>query len=123
MPLVMQDNQFGPHKIRASEIFASTELSFAFVNLKPVVPGMHIHSFSVHGVVMELGVLQLVCLRFACVASAMRDDRDMCHLSEVLLPGFRPCAGLQQAGRPKIHQTKAGGGCRHLVRCPNTSSE
>ncbi|CAL5227730.1 g10745 [Coccomyxa viridis] len=35
----VEDHQFGPHKIRASEIFASTELSFAFVNLKPVVPG------------------------------------------------------------------------------------
>ena len=35
-----QDHQFGPHEIRASEIFASTQLSFAFVNLKPVVPGM-----------------------------------------------------------------------------------
>ena len=34
-----QDQEFGPHKIHASEIFARTALSFAFVNLKPVVPG------------------------------------------------------------------------------------
>ena len=36
----LQDQEFGPHKIHASEIFARTSLSFAFVNLKPVVPGM-----------------------------------------------------------------------------------
>eukprot|EP00955_Chlamydomonas_euryale_P088887 364419-Chlamydomonas_euryale.AAC.3 len=30
---------FGPHTIRGSEVFALTDLSFAFVNLKPVVPG------------------------------------------------------------------------------------
>ena len=41
-----QDQQFGPHKICKSEIFAGTKLSFAFVNLKPVVPGARspIHS-------------------------------------------------------------------------------
>ena len=36
----LQDQEFGPHKIHASEIFARTALSFAFANLKPVVPGM-----------------------------------------------------------------------------------
>ena len=36
----LQDHQFGPHTIRTAEVFASTKLSFAFVNLKPVVPGM-----------------------------------------------------------------------------------
>ncbi len=30
---------FGPWKIAASEVFALTGLSYAFVNLKPVVPG------------------------------------------------------------------------------------
>ncbi|GAX76144.1 hypothetical protein CEUSTIGMA_g3588.t1 [Chlamydomonas eustigma] len=30
---------FGPHLIEHSEIFATTRLSYAFVNLKPVVPG------------------------------------------------------------------------------------
>ncbi|CAK0751322.1 hypothetical protein CVIRNUC_002059 [Coccomyxa viridis] len=34
-----EDQEFGPHKIHASELFARTALSFAFVNLKPVVPG------------------------------------------------------------------------------------
>ena len=39
-PFGPQDQEFGPHKIHASEIFARTALSYAFVNLKPVVPGM-----------------------------------------------------------------------------------
>ena len=30
---------FGPHRIRASEVFCETRLSLGFVNLKPVVPG------------------------------------------------------------------------------------
>lgn len=35
----LQDYSFGPWKIHASEVFATSSLSFAFVNLKPVVPG------------------------------------------------------------------------------------
>ena len=35
----MQDYSFGPYTINASEVFVESELSFAFVNLKPVVPG------------------------------------------------------------------------------------
>ena len=35
----VQDRSFGPYTIRGSEVFAETRLSFAFVNLKPVVPG------------------------------------------------------------------------------------
>ncbi|KAK4440922.1 Bifunctional bis(5'-adenosyl)-triphosphatase/adenylylsulfatase FHIT [Sesamum alatum] len=31
---------FGPYKISAKEVFYSTQLSYAFVNLRPVVPGM-----------------------------------------------------------------------------------
>jgi bis(5'-adenosyl)-triphosphatase len=31
--------KFGPWTIDASEVFSKTSLSFAFVNLKPVVPG------------------------------------------------------------------------------------
>ncbi|XP_039132664.1 bifunctional bis(5'-adenosyl)-triphosphatase/adenylylsulfatase FHIT [Dioscorea cayenensis subsp. rotundata] len=31
--------KFGPYKISGSEVFFRTELSFAFVNLRPVVPG------------------------------------------------------------------------------------
>lgn len=30
---------FGPYKIEKSEVFFTTELSFALVNLRPVVPG------------------------------------------------------------------------------------
>ncbi|XP_010650789.1 bifunctional bis(5'-adenosyl)-triphosphatase/adenylylsulfatase FHIT [Vitis vinifera] len=30
---------FGPHKIRSKEVFYSTHLSFAMVNLRPVLPG------------------------------------------------------------------------------------
>jgi hypothetical protein len=36
---MQQDRSFGPHTIHGSEIFVETPLSFAFVNLKPVVPG------------------------------------------------------------------------------------
>ena len=32
--------KFGPWDIDQAEIFTETELSFAFVNLKPVVPGL-----------------------------------------------------------------------------------
>lgn len=35
----MQDYSFGPWTIHSSEIFSTSPLSFAFVNLKPVVPG------------------------------------------------------------------------------------
>lgn len=31
--------KFGPWPINASEVFVRTELSYAFVNLKPLVPG------------------------------------------------------------------------------------
>lgn len=34
-----QDYKFGPWDIHASEVFVTSPLSFAFVNLKPVVPG------------------------------------------------------------------------------------
>lgn len=34
-----QDYLFGPWTVHASEVFATTSLSFAFVNFKPVVPG------------------------------------------------------------------------------------
>jgi hypothetical protein len=30
---------FGPWPISAEEVFAKTQLSYAFVNLKPIVPG------------------------------------------------------------------------------------
>jgi hypothetical protein len=30
---------FGPYKIRSSEVFFESELSWALVNLKPIVPG------------------------------------------------------------------------------------
>lgn len=36
---LLQDYSFGPWPIKSSEIFAVSPLSFAFVNLKPVVPG------------------------------------------------------------------------------------
>lgn len=32
--------EFGPYPINANEVFARTQLSFAFVNLKPIVSGM-----------------------------------------------------------------------------------
>jgi diadenosine tetraphosphate (Ap4A) HIT family hydrolase len=35
----LQDYKFGPWPIDASEIFTTTQLCFAFVNLKPIVPG------------------------------------------------------------------------------------
>lgn len=35
----MQDRQFGPYNVDSSQSFAETKLSFAFVNIKPVVPG------------------------------------------------------------------------------------
>ena len=37
--VLMQTRQFGPFPIDDSQSFAETKLSFAFVNIKPVVPG------------------------------------------------------------------------------------
>ena len=34
-----QDRLFGPYPVDSSQSFAETHLSFAFVNIKPVVPG------------------------------------------------------------------------------------
>lgn len=31
---------FGPYKIQHSSVFYTSDLSFAFVNLRPAVPGM-----------------------------------------------------------------------------------
>lgn len=39
LPSKKQDYSFGPWTIAASEVFAVSPLSFAFVNLKPIVPG------------------------------------------------------------------------------------
>lgn len=39
MHSLLQQYDFGPHKINESEVFAKTPFSIAFVNLKPVVPG------------------------------------------------------------------------------------
>ena len=44
MPLIYEFHgllqfQFGPWPIAQSEVFLTTRLSYAFVNLKPVVPG------------------------------------------------------------------------------------
>ncbi|KAK4440920.1 Bifunctional bis(5'-adenosyl)-triphosphatase/adenylylsulfatase FHIT [Sesamum alatum] len=35
---------FGPYKIGAKEVFYSTQLSYALVNLRPVVPGHILYS-------------------------------------------------------------------------------
>ena len=57
-----QDQQFGPHKICKSEIFAGTKLSFAFVNLKPVVPGMHPHASIVSDKLdVHLVIVVIIC--------------------------------------------------------------
>lgn len=32
---------FGPYKINPKEVFYSTQFSYAMVNLRPLVPGMH----------------------------------------------------------------------------------
>ncbi|XP_061344898.1 bifunctional bis(5'-adenosyl)-triphosphatase/adenylylsulfatase FHIT-like [Gastrolobium bilobum] len=34
---------FGPYKIHHSSVFYTTDLSFAFVNLRPAAPGMYLH--------------------------------------------------------------------------------
>ncbi|KXZ48989.1 hypothetical protein GPECTOR_24g279 [Gonium pectorale] len=40
--------KFGPHPIPGSHVFALTELSYGFVNLKPVVPGQTVPHVHVH---------------------------------------------------------------------------
>ncbi|GAB2234103.1 hypothetical protein Droror1_Dr00003340 [Drosera rotundifolia] len=35
--------KFGPYKIHEKEVFYSTDLSYAMVNLRPLVPGTHPH--------------------------------------------------------------------------------
>lgn len=36
---IVQEQNFGPYPIKANEQFAQSKLSFAFVNLKPIVEG------------------------------------------------------------------------------------
>lgn len=38
-PITVQDFRFGLWPVHASEVFVTSNLSFAFVNLKPIVPG------------------------------------------------------------------------------------
>jgi hypothetical protein len=37
--ITMQELSFGSHKIPQTDTFAATKHSFAFVNIKPIVPG------------------------------------------------------------------------------------
>lgn len=39
LPSSTQTYAFGPYPIEASEVFVTSQLSYAFVNLKPIVPG------------------------------------------------------------------------------------
>ena len=60
---------FGPWEIATSEIFAATSLSFAFVNLKPVVSG-HV-----------LVAPRRICKRFANLS--MEETADLWQLAKV----------------------------------------
>lgn len=44
---VLQELAFGRLKIPKGQVFAATEQSYAFVNLKPIVPGMSSYLFTV----------------------------------------------------------------------------
>jgi bis(5'-adenosyl)-triphosphatase len=37
--MAAQDYTFGPYKIHHTEVFYSTDLSYAMVNLRPLLPG------------------------------------------------------------------------------------
>ncbi|KAK6246716.1 hypothetical protein QUC31_018281 [Theobroma cacao] len=50
---------FGPYKIDPKEVFYSSPLSYAMVNLRPVVPGNHAF-FIVEEFVLEFGFLNIV---------------------------------------------------------------
>ncbi|KAL6275461.1 hypothetical protein ACE6H2_019062 [Prunus campanulata] len=41
--MALEQFTFGPYKIDSREVFYSTHLSYALVNLRPVVPGIHVH--------------------------------------------------------------------------------
>ena len=65
---------FGPHLIRASEVFAESQLSLGFVNLKPVVPG--------HVLFAPRRVVQ----RFADLSS--QEVRDLWSLAQACAPAL-----------------------------------
>lgn len=39
--MAMEEYSFGPYKIDSKEVFYSTHLSYAMVNLRPLLPGMY----------------------------------------------------------------------------------
>lgn len=41
--MALEQFTFGPYKIDSREVFYSTHLSYALVNLRPVVPGIHLY--------------------------------------------------------------------------------
>lgn len=43
MQMASQDYTFGPYKIHHNEVFYSTDLSYAMVNLRPLLPGNNAH--------------------------------------------------------------------------------
>ena len=45
---------FGPYKIHHSSVFHTTDLSFAFVNLRPAVPGILLTSLSSYSLVFMI---------------------------------------------------------------------
>ncbi|KAL4610991.1 hypothetical protein ACB092_08G091800 [Castanea dentata] len=49
---------FGTYKIHQNEVFYSTQLSYAFVNLRPVVPGHILSSSTLELYVGNLGLIQ-----------------------------------------------------------------
>uniref|UniRef100_A0A7N2QXJ1 Uncharacterized protein n=1 Tax=Quercus lobata TaxID=97700 RepID=A0A7N2QXJ1_QUELO len=49
---------FGTYKIHQNEVFYSTQLSYAFVNLRPAVPGHILSSSTLEFYVGNLGLIQ-----------------------------------------------------------------
>ena len=58
--------QFGQHVIGCKQVFYKTALSFAFVNIKPVLPGrilQIVHVYRIHWLIMTEIDPQSHCLR------------------------------------------------------------
>lgn len=69
---MLQTRKFGPFPIDDSQSFAETKLSFAFVNIKPVVPG-HV-LISPHRVVPsfeELTAEEVTDLWYCCISTSL----------------------------------------------------
>ena len=89
----LQEQNFGPFPIKANEQFAQSQLSFAFVNLKPIVEGESDLKSS----------------------KALRCSIEVPEYKQLITYMYRSCSGQPSTGSATIHGTIKRGSRRSLV--------